>query len=60
MLDLALAGEDPSLARDALADARKQGLDETQLRALVEDCGRAHTKAKVSMVLFGEEDPHAI
>ena len=60
VLDLALAGEDPSLVRDALTDARKKRLDEAQLRALVENCGGIHTRAKVNMVLFGEEGPHAI
>jgi len=32
ILDCALLGEDPSLVRDALADARRAGLDEDRLR----------------------------
>lgn len=53
MLDLALLGEDPSLVRDALADARSLGLDEGRLRRLVEGCGGPATVARGRMILFG-------
>lgn len=53
ILDLVLLGEDPSLVRDALADARKAGLDEERLRYLIDVCGSARAAERVRMTLFG-------
>lgn len=55
ILDLVLLGEDPSLVRDALADARKAGLDEDRLRYLIGACGSAGAAERVRMALFGRE-----
>ena len=55
ILDLVLLGEDPSLVRDALADARKAGLDEDRLRYLIGACGSARAAERVRMALFGRE-----
>ena len=53
ILDLVLLGEDPSLVRDALADARKAGLDEGRLRYPIDACGSARAAGRVRMTLFG-------
>ena len=52
ILDLVLLGEDPSLVRDALADARKAGLDEGRLCYLIDACGSARAAGRVRMTLF--------
>ena len=54
LLDLALAGEDPSLVRDALRDARRKGIDEAHLSGLIDGCGIT-VGNRVRMTLFGEE-----
>lgn len=41
--------------RDALADARKAGLDEDRLRYLIGACGSAGAAERVRMALFGRE-----
>jgi hypothetical protein len=53
ILDLALLGEDPSLVRDALYDARRLGLDEERLRDLAGNCGGAPTVVRVIETIFG-------
>lgn len=53
LLDLALLGEDPSLVRDALSDARGLGLDEVKLCGLVSGCGGPSRVAKVWEAIFG-------
>ena len=52
ILDLVLLGVDPSLVSDALADARKAGLDEGRLRYLIDACGSARAAGRVRMTLF--------
>lgn len=55
LLDLALDDEEPSLVQDALADARRQGLDEERLERLVFEAQPGKKADRLMAGFFGRD-----